>query len=920
MQWVIRRASPAHRVDEALGDLEEMHRQRVRRHGQMFAGVLTAVETTDVAFALRRERFDASRVHRLAAQQQVFRQRSRLWFASRLDFKLGLRMVARYPSLTAVAVLAMAFGIATGATAFELLKGTMFPPLPYSNAARIVAIHNVNVATTRTETRALHDFERWRVELTTIKHLSALYLRTRNLIIDQHAPLPVSETQVSAAAFRLLDRAPILGRSLLPFDETAEATPVAVLGYDLWQRNFAGARDVVGKIVRIGDQPTTVIGVMPRGFTFFVPRESFTIPPAQDLWVPMRLRARDYASGEGPGITVFGELAADITADRARAELATVSTRFAATSPQAHQYISTQLLSFARPFSGNGALLPTVALTLGTVFMAALMVVMCGNVALLLFARAATREREVVIRSALGASRGSIVAQLFAEALVLATIAVLVGLAGATFALKWAVHALASMMQAEGLVLPSRTRDSLSPTTIAHAAALAVIGAAVAGVIPGLKVTGKKGHIGTQRLVGSGPSGVRLGGVWTAIVITQVALTAMLVPIAVMFGIQTREVRNFDRTLPSGNYLAARLVADGDADVPVLTGAIGITTTSPLTARFERSYRALAQRLSSEPGVSAVTVARQLPGGMHEGRRIQTDVSTDSADWERHVQIASVDVNFFEVLHTPIVAGRNFTGVDSLGSRRSVIVNESFVRENLGGRNAIGRQVRYRDNASSDGGGVWYTIVGVARDLAMTIDPAAPSNAGIYHVLQSGARKVEMAVQVTGNPAAFVARLQALAAEAGPTLRIIRVIPLDQAGQGLFITYDAWFRVIVLCGLMAILLANAGIYAVISFTVARRTREIGVRVALGAQRSQVVAVVLARAARHVGIGVGIGAAFGAVLVFTVKDGGVPPTILQSSLMLVSYVGFMMTVCLVACVVPTWRALRIEPTVALAAEG
>lgn len=920
IQWLLGRAASAHRVEEALGDIEETHRRRVHQRGRMLAVVLTAIESGDLTVALLRERFDQRRVNRPTRGQKCTQMRQRLWLVSRLDFTLGLRMVARYPSLTAVAVLAMAFGIATGATAFELLKRTMFPPLPYNNAARIVVIQNVNVATARTDTRVLHDFEQWRVELKTIRNLSALYLRKRNLIVDQGAPLPVSETQVSAAAFRLLDRAPILGRSLIPADETAEAAPIAVLSYDLWQKNFAGARDVVGKIVRIGDQPTTVIGVMPRGFSFFVPRASLTIPAPQDLWVPMRLRARDYAGGEGPGITVFGELSADITADKARTELAIISARFAAASPQTHQYLSTQLLSFALPFSGNGALFPTVALTLGTVFIAALMVVMCGNVALLLFARAATREREIVIRSALGASRGSIVAQLFAEALVLATIAVLVGLAGATVALKWAIHSLASMLQAEGLMLPSWTREGLSPATIAYAAGLAVLGAAVAGILPGLKVTGKQGHMGTQRLVGGGGSSVRLGGVWTAIIITQVALTAMLVPIAIVFGIQTREVRNFSRTLPSGNFLSVRLGLDGDADVPALPGAPVSGTAAALTARFEQSYRTLAQRLSSEPGVSGVTVARQLPGSMHEARRFQIDAPGHTVNWEQRVQIASVDVNFFEVLRTPISAGRTFIGGDSLGSRRSVIVNESFVREHLGGLNAIGHQVRYRDNTSPNGAGVWYTIVGVARDVAMTIDPAAPSNAGIYHVLQSGAHNVELAVQLTGNPTTFIARLHELAAEAGPVLRINRVIPLDQAGQGLFIAHDAWFRVVVLCGLMAILLTNAGIYAVISFTVARRTREIGVRVALGAQRSQVVAVVLARAARHVGIGVGIGAAFGSVLVFTFKDGGVQPTFIQSSTMLASYVGFMMIVCLVACVVPTSRALRIEPTVALAAEG
>ena len=164
---------------------------------------------------------------------------------------------------------------------------------------------------------------------------------------------------------------------------------------------------------------------------------------------------------------------------------------------------------------------------------------------------------------------------------------------------------------------------------------------------------------------------------------------------------QTREVRDFDRTLPSGNYLSARLGLDGDADTPALPRAPASGTATALTARFEQSYRTLAQRLSSEPGVSGVTVARQLPGSMHDARRFQIDAAVDTANWEQRVQSASVDVNFYEVLRTPIVAGRNFTGVDSIGSRRAVIVNESFVREHLGRRGGPGNSHQPRLSARS---------------------------------------------------------------------------------------------------------------------------------------------------------------------------------------------------------------------------
>jgi putative ABC transport system permease protein len=833
--------------------------------------------------------------------------------ASLLDFKLGFRMLARYPSLSAVAVLAMAFGIAGGAASVEVVKDQAFPPLPYRDADRIVAIQNVNVMTTRPEPRALHHFVTWRKELRSFEMVSALYQRQRNLSLQQESGAPVAEVAISASAFQLLRVAPLLGRGLLAADEVPGAPTVVVIGYELWQTRFRGERDVVGKTVRLGGEQTTVVGVMPKEFAFFVPRESSTLPPPQDLWVPFRLRALDYAPAEGPGITVFGQLAPGATADGARAELATLAARAAADSPTTHGKLKPQILRFARPFHNAEGLAPTAALSLGTLFLATIMVVICGNVALLLFARAATREREIAVRNALGASRARIVAQLFAEALVLAAVAIIVGLVGAAAGLRWVIGVMRSMMEAQGLALPSWIGDTLSPMTIGYAVGLAAIGAVVCGVLPGLKVTGRRSQMTLQRLAGGGSS-VRLGGVWTGITVTQVALTVMLVPVGVVFGLQTWKLRAVDHHLPVAQYLAVRLEMDDDADDP--------TADAAARARFEQSYRALQRRVVSEVGVAGVTVASDLPGSVHDRRRFQLDGLGDLArsGWDNVAQIASVDPNFFDVMRVPIISGRAFHAADVGAEQRVVVVNESFVRDVLGGRNAVGHRLRFRSPAGRQESGPWYTIVGVARDLAMTIDPTVPSNAGIYHLLQPRtSTSMQMAVRV-GEPAAFAGRLRELAADVAPALRVRRALPLDQAAQSELITYDATFRLIVLAGALAILLTNAGIYAVISFTVARRTREIGVRVALGADARQIVAVILSRTARHVAVGVLIGAGLGSLLTFGLSEGSFRPTALQGGGLLVAYMGVMMGVCLLACVVPTRRALGIQPTEALAADG
>ncbi len=462
---LFRRVAAPERAEEAIGDLEEVHWDRLRRRGWIVANILTGLEALDMAMALVRERND---VHSGT--------RWRLPTASRLDFTLGLRMLARYPSLTAVAALAMAFGIAAGTAGFHLTKELMLlPPLPYGDEERIVRIQNRSATTTFEDPRALHDFVTWRTELRSVEHLSVLQLRDRNLAIGEASAIPVSEASVSPAAFNLLRTAPLLGRPLVQADEAPGAPAVAAIGYGLWQRHFGADPNVVGRSVRLGGDRVTIVGVMPKDFMFFVPREGFTTPRPQDLWVPFRVDAGGYARGEGPPVTVFGRLAPGATRDGLRAELTTLAARTAtAESLDIQQQVRPGILTFDRPILSGDGLATSGVLTLSALFMVALMVVVCGNVALLLFARAATREGEIAVRTALGASRARIVTQLFVEALVIAALAIVVGLVGATVGLRWAIGVLRSISEVQGSGLPSWIGETLSPTTVAYAMVLAV--------------------------------------------------------------------------------------------------------------------------------------------------------------------------------------------------------------------------------------------------------------------------------------------------------------------------------------------------------------------------------------------------------------------------------------------------------------
>ncbi|HET7322565.1 MAG TPA: ABC transporter permease, partial [Longimicrobiaceae bacterium] len=343
-----------------------------------------------------------------------------------LDFRLGGRMLVKYPGLTVVGGLAMAFAICVGAVVFEMVMLFISPTLPLPGGDRIVQLRNWDVEANAPEPHALHDFVVWRDAMRSVTDLGAWQDITRNLTGRDGEARPVQLAAITASGFRVAATPPLLGRPLLPEDERAGAPPVVVLGYDVWRARFAGDSAIVGKSVQLGDTYATVVGVMPDGFTF---------PVAHDAWMPLRPSVLDDAPLGGPAISIFGRLAPGATMDDAQTELTALGRRLARELPDTHEHLRPQVTPYAQMFAismEDGG----VVFLLIQAFVLMLLVLVCSNVALLLFARAATREGEIIVRSALGASRRRIVVQLFAEALVLGGVAAAVGLGAAHIALR----------------------------------------------------------------------------------------------------------------------------------------------------------------------------------------------------------------------------------------------------------------------------------------------------------------------------------------------------------------------------------------------------------------------------------------------------------------------------------------------------
>ena len=837
---------------------------------------------------------------------------------SSLDFKLGVRMLSRYPMLTVVGSLAMAVAIGIGAGTFEIITRVTDPPLPLPDGDRIVGLNYWDRVESGARLPSSYDVLTWREELRTLEDVGAFRLVQRNLIVGEQLGDPVDAAEISAAAFRVAAVPPLLGRVLVNDDESPQSPAVVVLGNRVWKMRFGSDPAVIGRVVRLGATQATVVGVMPEGFAF---------PVRQHLWTPLRLRELPQEPGRGPLLRVFGRLAAGIELSEAQAELTTFGSRAAEQFPAQYRNMQPQVLPYAESFLD---IPPDFLVRAGihsiNVFGALFLMVVCGNVALLMFARAATRQREIVVRQALGAARSRIVMQLFAEALVLALIAAVLGLTATDFALKWTLAALST--EAEGW--PFWFEGGLSRTTLTYSIWLTFLAAVVAGVVPALKITRANVEVGLRQ-ASAGAGGIRMGGIWTGVIVAQIAGTVLFTAVTYVVQRQAAGIASAKAAFPAEEYLGVRLEMDRDDRVEERDAPVD----ESFLRRYEATARELEQRMAADPQVAGATLAERLPLMPSGGGVIEFDDAgaTESAtDGGIAVTTATVDLDFFDVFQAPILAGRSFAAHDAGVGANTVVVNQLFVEEILAGRNAVGRHIRYsvEDSQAIREPGPWFEIIGVVRDLVpvpeapLSLDiPAKPL---VYHTLGSSpapSYPLYLATHVRGgDPTSVLPALRRIAAEISPELRLTDIQRLDQGTSYDARAWTGFANAIVIVSGIALVLSLAGIYAITSFTVSRRTREIAVRMALGAKVSNVVANVFRGPFLQVATGVAMGCLMmGGLVALSLRDADVRVgTVTRHGALLLGYGTAMIGVCALACLGPLLRVFRVEATDLLRDDG
>lgn len=817
------------------------------------------------------------------------------WGVSWLDVKLGLRMLLRHPGLTVVALFALSIGIPASLMPIHVMDA-IGSGLPFEDAEGVMGIRLRNVAQGGTQVRALHDFFDWREELTSFEALAAGRTDPLNVISDDGQAAPIRGSEITAAAFQILRVPPLLGRTLLDADEVPGAPEVVVISHDTWQTRLGADPHVVGTFLRIGTTPHEIVGVMPRGFRF---------PMNDRIWIPLKDRPTDYEVGMGPDIIMFGRLADGVSMEDAQAELTTVGARRSAEFPDTHEFLRPQVLEYTAMMAG---LDPGDRVEIYFVQLIALVLlaIVCGNVGTLILARTTTRSGEIAIRTALGASRARIITQLFVEALVLAAGAAAIGLVlGDLFANAFQRRAF--------LEAPFWFDLGVKPKTVAVALSIAAGCAVVAGVVPALKSTGR----GVQRNLQGARSGsaVRFGGISTLLIIAEVALAV---------GFLTA-----GGTLSQGFLSAASVESEVETD-EFLMGLVRIPWTDhsarendlrveEFRADVVSIHDALLLRLNAEPGVLGVAMGSALPGMGHPARRIRVDGEDEADGFEGHlVRMARVDIGYFEGLGAEMHAGRTFNSADLAGSlddgRTSVVVNSSFVENILGGRNPLGQRFRY-SVPEDQPPGPWYEIIGVVGHLGMN-DGDPGRDEGIYHPVAPGElHPIWTAVRVGPDPTDFTPRLREVTALANPQAMIQYPAALDDAPNGdkQAVTYGS--LVLLFLSAVALILSGAGLYALMSFTVTQRTREIGLRTALGARPRDIFTAIARRALFQLVAGTVLGVVLGLWIVTDVVGNRSDYTV-DPALILAGCAVLMFTIGMFACLGPTLRGLGIKPVEAL----
>ena len=805
------------------------------------------------------------------------------------DLRFAIRLLIKDRWFTAVAVMALALGIGVNATVFTFVNAVLIRGLPFNDPDRILVVGSRD-ARSRDRGVSYPDFEDWRAATRTFSSLAAYSGQTMNVSDEGRAPERFQGPYLSANAFKLTGQQPLLGRDFLPEDDRPGAAAVVILGNGVWKNRYGSDPSVLGRTIKVNEVPATVIGVMPEGFKF---------PESADLWLPLVQMPRlTEQKRDARNIEVFGRLADRVTLKQAQSEMNTIAGKLAHDYPDSNKDITARVMTFNERMNGGPIRLIFLSLMGAVGFV---LLIACANVANLLLARSASRAREMSVRISLGASRWRIVRQLLVESVLLSVISGLLGLALAYVGVRLFDAATQDVGK------PYWIQFTMDAQVFGFFAAVCLGTGIVFGLAPALHVSKTDLNEVLKEGGRSGSSGMRARRWTSVLIVAELALTLVLLSGA---GLMMRSFLNLYR------------MDVGVETSHLLTMRLSLPNQKYPTPEQRRAfYDRLDQRLAGIAGIQAATITTNMPLGGGFSRLLAMD-GRELAAGEQPPTVTQVTIGprYFETLGVKVLRGRAFDDLDGTPGHDSAIVNQRFAAMHFGGDDPIGRRIKLTPDGPAAPGApapVWVTIVAIAPTVRQRMQPGDDlPDPVVYIPLRAQAPSFAMLLIRAQRDAASLTSLAREEVRAiDPDLPLFGILTMDQQ-----LAQQRWpFRVFgtmfAIFAVIALALSAVGLYAVTAYSVAQRTQEIGVRMALGAQAAQVLWLILRRAIVQMAIGLTIGIA-GAIGVGKLLASVLFQTGTRDPILLMLIVSLLVFVSMSACLWPARRATRLDPVNAL----
>ncbi len=803
------------------------------------------------------------------------------------DMGYAVRILRNRIGVTSVAVIVMALGISLTASMYAIIKGVMFSTPDYDAVEDIVYVQTTIPLSQFNQSVRIHDYLDWRDGQTVFTEMAAYYGTSVNLSGDDVRAETYRGARITASTFDLLGRQPLIGRPFTPEQDLLPDQNEVIIAYHIWENRYGADPDILGKTIRINARPTTVIGVMPDGFRF---------PALSDMWLPLAIDMTELERRDGPGLQVLGRLSDGSTQAEAFAQFTAIASRLEQQFPDTNEDIVPVMeLWILAQFVGDETRGLLYTMFVGVI---GVLLIACANVANLLFALTVARGKELAVRTALGAARFRVLRQLLSETLVLAAAGAVVGLVLTKFSLDLFSRVITPLQ------IPPWMTFEVSPAVVMFVIGITFLSALVSGILPALQATKGDVHSILQDQ-SRGSSGRSVSRRSAALVVLEVSVSCALLVAAGLTVRSTLEISNADFGFEQEGILTARLLLPG-------------ATYEDSLARRDVTDR-LRTELGALPGVTAVAITSNMPV-LGTNLRFYGVLDRDYVDdgEYRFGGYTRVSPTFFDLIGAEIVAGRGIEETDVLESQRVVVLDQRFVERNWPGEDALGKQVRL---GRSDSENPWHTVVGVVRTIDM-LEPLAfaadPPENMFVPLGQNPVAGLAVMLRTNGDPLAAAMPVRDIITRIDSDIPISQVATLEQRIREASVEDRIIGGMFAIFGVVALLLASIGLYAVMAFSVGRRTAEVGIRMALGADSGSIVRLILRQGVWPVAVGIVLGLGLAVLLgqalsSFLFNVSAMDP---------VTFVGIpllLTAVSVVALLIPANRAARIAPVVALREE-